>query len=88
VHPHHRQRQGDPTADQLARIFDFNFQAEGDRVKMGFGLATDYRIVQDHLGEIHIESEVGKGTQVTAKLPTRPGACFLPDPLCRAAWNA
>ena len=59
-------------ADQLERIFDFDFHATGQRMKMGFGLATDYRIIQDHHGEIHIESEVGKGTQVTVSLPNRP----------------
>ena len=46
----------------------------GARVKMGFGLASDYRIVQNHQGEIHIESEVGKGTTVTVKLPSGPDA--------------
>jgi len=59
-------------ADQLERIFDFDFRATGDRMKMGFGLATDYRIIQDHHGEIHIESEIGKGTQVTVSLPIEP----------------
>ena len=59
---------GIPT-DQLERIFDFDFRATGERMKMGFGLATDYRIVQDHHGEIHMESEVGKGTDVTVSLP-------------------
>ena len=58
--------------DQLAHIFDFNFQASGKRVKMGFGLATDYRIVTEHQGQIHIESEIGNGTQVTVMLPARP----------------
>ena len=43
---------------------------------MGFGLATDYRVVQDHHGEIHIESEVGQGTQVTISLPIEPNAAI------------
>ena len=38
---------------------------------MGFGLATDYRIIQDHDGEIHIDSEIGAGTQVVITLPLR-----------------
>ena len=59
-------------ADQLERIFDFDFRATGERMKMGFGLATDYRIIQDHHGEIRIESEIGKGTQVTVSLPIEP----------------
>ena len=56
--------------DRLARIFDFDFHASGERVKMGFGLASDYRIVQEHQGEIQVESEVGEGTAVTIKLPS------------------
>ena len=61
-------------ADQLARIFDFGFRAEDTRVKMGFGLATDYRIIQDHQGEIHIDSEPDRGTEVSIRLPTQPVA--------------
>jgi two-component system, NtrC family, sensor kinase len=56
-------------AEKLQHIFDVGFRSTGERVKMGFGLATDYRIIQDHHGEIRIESEIGKGTQVTVLLP-------------------
>ena len=55
--------------ERLERIFDFDFHATGQRMKMGFGLSIDYRIVQEHGGEIHIESQVGKGTEVTISLP-------------------
>ena len=54
---------------QLERIFDFDFQAGDGRMKMGFGLSTDFKIIQDHGGEIQIESEVGTGTEVTVSLP-------------------
>jgi two-component system, NtrC family, sensor kinase len=57
--------------DQLEHIFDFGFNKSGDRAKMAFGLAMDYRIVQEHEGEISIESQVGEGTQVTICLPLR-----------------
>ena len=60
-------------AEQLARIFDFDFRATDQRVKMGFGLSTDYRIIQDHQGEIKVESEMGEGTEVTIDLPMRAG---------------
>ncbi|MCZ6633594.1 MAG: ATP-binding protein [bacterium] len=57
--------------EQLDHIFDFSFQAVDSRVKMGFGLSTAYRTIQEHKGEIQIESEVGKGTEVTISLPMR-----------------
>ena len=57
--------------EQLERIFDFDFSTTGPRVTMGLGLSTEYRIIQDHKGEIQIESEVGKGTDVTINLPKR-----------------
>ncbi len=59
--------------EQLERIFDVDFQATDLRVKMGLGLSTDYRIIQDHKGRIKMESEVGKGTTVTISLPIEIG---------------
>ena len=35
----------------------------------GLGLAIVHRIVQDHRGEVAIESDVGRGTEVTVRLP-------------------
>ncbi|MBT4138053.1 MAG: hypothetical protein HOE48_09065, partial [Candidatus Latescibacteria bacterium] len=55
----------------LEHIFDFGFNETGPRTKMAFGLATDYRIIQEHQGEIKIESQVEKGTQVTISLPNK-----------------
>ncbi len=55
--------------EQLDRIFKVGFRSTDVRVKLGLGLSTDYRIVQDHKGEIKIESEVGEGTNVTVSLP-------------------
>ena len=54
--------------EQLDRIFDFGFSATESRVEMGFGWSMVYRIIQEHKGEIEIESEVGKGTEVTVSL--------------------
>ena len=58
-------------AEQLAQIFDIGFSAAGAQVKMAFGLATDFRIIQEHGGEINIESEEGEGTKVYISLPIR-----------------
>jgi signal transduction histidine kinase len=38
---------------------------------MGSGLAMAYRILQEHQGTIAIDSQIGKGTQVTIRLPIR-----------------
>ena len=58
-------------SEQLERIFDFSFKATDERMKMGFGLSTVYNIIQEHQGEITIDSEVGKGTTVALRLPAK-----------------
>ncbi len=57
-------------SEQLEQIFEFGFGATGNRVKMKLGLSITYNIIQDHKGEIKIDSEVGQGTEVTITLPT------------------
>ena len=59
------------TAEQLEHIFDFGFSATGSQVRMELGLSTEYKLIQEHEGEIKVESEVGKGTEVTISLPMR-----------------
>ena len=57
--------------EQLENLFDIGFNATGSRVGMEFGWSTDYNILQEHLGNIEVNSEVGKGTEVTICLPLR-----------------
>ena len=59
--------------EQLARLFEFDFQATGERVKMGFGLAADYKIIQDHNGQLKAISQIGEGTEMTIVLPVEDG---------------
>lgn len=56
---------------RLQNIFDFNFSDDGKRIKMGSGLSSAYNIIQNHDGEIVIESEVNQGTRVSLKLPIK-----------------
>jgi len=56
--------------DKLQKIFDPGFTTKGVGVGTGLGLSICYQIIQDHHGDIQVESEVGKGTTFTVKLPT------------------
>lgn len=53
----------------LAKIFDPGFTTKGVGVGTGLGLSICYQIMQDHHGEILVESDAGKGTTFTVILP-------------------
>jgi signal transduction histidine kinase len=53
----------------LARVFDPGFTTKGVGVGTGLGLSISFRIVQEHKGSIHAESELGKGSVFTLRLP-------------------
>jgi signal transduction histidine kinase len=61
--------------DQLPRIFDKFFQADNQAKAAakgtGLGLAIAREIVEAHGGTISAESDLGKGTTFTIKLPVR-----------------
>jgi signal transduction histidine kinase len=59
---------GIPEAD-LNRIFDPGFTTKGVGVGTGLGLSICFRIIQDHRGEIRVDSEVGRGTTFIIILP-------------------
>jgi two-component system, NtrC family, sensor kinase len=55
-------------SDLLPRLFDPFFSTkEGGN---GLGLALTQQIIQDHGGEIHVASRVGRGTTFTLSVPT------------------
>jgi signal transduction histidine kinase len=60
-------------AEKLEHLFDFGFSSDRTRVKMGAGLSTSYSIVQQHKGEIRVESTVGAGSSFTVVLPLQEG---------------
>ena len=55
--------------EQLQTLFDLDFTTKGARVGIGMGLPSAYNIVKKHKGDLHVESEVGKGTSFVIMLP-------------------
>jgi len=59
------------------RIFEPFFTTKGE-VGTGLGLSVSYSIIKRHGGEIRVDSEVGRGTSFTVRLPV--GAATEPEP--------
>ncbi|MDD4788209.1 MAG: HAMP domain-containing sensor histidine kinase, partial [Pirellulales bacterium] len=53
-----------------ARVFDAFFSTKGSG--SGLGLPTTRKIIEAHGGSIALQSELGRGTQFTIKLPLPP----------------
>jgi signal transduction histidine kinase len=53
----------------LEMLFDPGFTTKGDRVGMGLGLAISRQIVDQHGGDIEVESVLGEGTTFIVYLP-------------------
>lgn len=60
-------------ADQLPHIFNRFYQVDGSHTReqegTGIGLALAKELVELHRGEIHVSSEIGKGTTFAVLLP-------------------
>ncbi len=54
---------------ELQKIFNPGFTTKGAGVGKGLGMSTVYNVVQKHRGGIKVESEIGRGTEVTITLP-------------------
>ena len=59
-------------AEYLDRIFDPGFTTKGVGVGIGLGLSITCRIIENHGGSIHVQSELGKGTTFSIHLPITP----------------
>ncbi|HEX8089394.1 MAG TPA: ATP-binding protein [Blastocatellia bacterium] len=54
------------TREQVERLFEpFNSSSGGT----GLGMAIVYQLVRDHNGKVNVESETGRGTSISIKLP-------------------
>ena len=59
--------------EMLPMIFE-PFVTSGKRSGFGLGLFVVHRIIDDHGGEVYVESEPGQGTRMILELPGCPGA--------------
>jgi PAS domain S-box-containing protein len=58
------------SAKNLDKIFNNFFTTKDIGQGTGIGLSLCQKVIQEHSGRIHVESELGKGTQFTVELPT------------------
>jgi two-component system NtrC family sensor kinase len=63
----------------LGSIFDPFFTTKSGTKGTGLGLSVSLGIIQQHGGDIHVQSEPGEGTTFTVLLPTAKVPAAIPD---------
>lgn len=58
--------------DDIDRIFDPYFTTKGQGEGTGLGLSICYKIMDEHQGKIHVDSQIGKGTSFTLEFKRCP----------------
>ncbi len=64
--------------EKIKTLFELGFTTKDTRVGMAMGLINAYSIIQNHKGELKVESEVGKGSTFTIILPMDLKETFKP----------
>lgn len=65
--------------DELESIFDPGFTSKNSVVRTRLGLSICYQIIQEHHGQIKVESQPGKGSVFTVILPAKIHNVPRPD---------
>lgn len=65
------------TPEQVEHIFDRFYRADSTNTAVqgvGLGMSIVHHIIKAHQGDIRVESQLGRGTEVTLVLPFKPSA--------------
>jgi len=62
--------------EDLPHIFDPFYTTKMEGEGLGLGLSTVYGIIDRHKGTISVDSQLGKGTVFTLKIPVKPADSF------------